>query len=290
MNWNTLRTIDSVTSHGIATLDGNTIIVYGQKELSDGPRDVRGFVIRSGNGGITWTTQYFLNIFGFHDVHLINSNTGYVVGGDTLSQAVIYKTTNGGVTWNNLYTLGPLCIYYGIDFNNSGTGFVVGYKVQYINIESMLISRTTNYGNTWSNHFIPDTTKFLITNCIADQNTWFASGTSVENEAFILKTTTGGIGVQPISNEIPNNFSLHQNYPNPFNPSTKIRFNLHKSTHAKLIVYDAIGREVTTLIDEELRAGSYEIDWDGSSYPSGVYFYRLETREYRQTKKMLYLK
>ena len=297
LNWNTLTTIDSVISFGIATLDGNTIIVYGQKELSDGPRDVRGFIIRSGNGGVTWTTQYFLNIFGFHDIHLTNQNTGFAVGGDTLLQAVIYKTTNGGVNWNNIYTLGPLCIYYGVDFNNTGTGFVVGYKVQYVSVESMLISRTTNYGNSWNNHFIPDTNNLLFTNCIADQNNWFACGGSLENDAILLKTTTGGVGIHPTSNEIPNKFSLHQNYPNPFNPSTKIRFDLHKTAHAKLIVFDILGGEVATLVDEELRAGSYEVDFNGSDYPSGVYFYRiaihsdrLETNNFIETKRMVLVK
>jgi hypothetical protein len=83
---------------------------------------------------------------------------------------------------------------------------------------------------------------------------------------------------------------LNQNFPNPFNPTTKVRFDLPKSTHAKLIIYDILGREVTTLVNEKLNAGSYEVSWHASAYPSGVYFYKLETEEFTNTKKMVLLK
>ncbi|MBL7127879.1 MAG: T9SS type A sorting domain-containing protein [Ignavibacteria bacterium] len=92
------------------------------------------------------------------------------------------------------------------------------------------------------------------------------------------------------NSKIPTKYALMQNYPNPFNPTTKIRFDLPKSTQAKLIIYDILGREVTTLVNEKLNAGSYEVEWNGSSYPSGVYFYRLITKDFSQTKKMLMIK
>ena len=118
-------------------------------------------------------------------------------------------------------------------------------------------------------------------------------------DAFLLGFTPLGVvtGIKHLTTSIPGNYTLHQNYPNPFNPSTKIKFDLPKSTQAKLIIYDILGREVATLVNEKLNAGSFIIDWDGSSYPSGVYFYRLITmpdsrqvKDFSQTKRMMLIK
>ncbi len=98
------------------------------------------------------------------------------------------------------------------------------------------------------------------------------------------------IGIQQIGTEIPKQYGLSQNYPNPFNPSTNIKFHIAHSGSAKIIVYDAIGREITTLVDQQVKAGTYEVSWDASSNPSGVYFYRLITEGYSETKKMVFTK
>lgn len=98
------------------------------------------------------------------------------------------------------------------------------------------------------------------------------------------------VGIEPVSNEIPNVFKLHTNYPNPFNPITKIKFDIAKNTNAKLLVYDVLGRVVETLVNGELKAGRYEVDFDGYSLSSGVYFYKLVTNDYVDTKKMLMIK
>lgn len=96
--------------------------------------------------------------------------------------------------------------------------------------------------------------------------------------------------IEPISTEIPSSFSVSQNYPNPFNPSTKIRFEIPKSSFTTLLVYDALGRKSASIVNEELKPGTYEVQWDASSYPSGVYFYKLITPGYTETKKMLLVK
>jgi hypothetical protein len=83
---------------------------------------------------------------------------------------------------------------------------------------------------------------------------------------------------------------LSQNYPNPFNPQTKIKFAVPKASFIKLIIYDLLGREVTTLVNEELRPGTYEADWDGSNYSSGVHFYKIIAGDYTETKKMVLMK
>ena len=81
-----------------------------------------------------------------------------------------------------------------------------------------------------------------------------------------------------------------QNYPNPFNPTTNIRFELPNSGSVKLVVFDALGREVATLVNEKLTPGTYEVDWNGSEYPSGTYFYKLTAGDYVETKKMILVK
>ena len=296
LSWNTLTSVDSVSLGNIFTPDGNIVVATGWKRISGFVTG--GFMLKSSNGGINWTEHYFQNVDSFNDVCFLNSMTGFTVGDDTQYKGVIYKTTNTGSSWFRTHIVGDSCEYQGIKISSSGIGFTVGYLLDLSSYQAIpLISRTSNFGINWSNEILIDTGKILFSISTVNQNIWFICGGGFSGNGLILKTTNGGVGIQPISNEIPNKFSLYQNYPNPFNPSTKIRFDLHKTAHTKLIIFDALGRKVATLVDEELRVGSYEVDWNGSNYPSGVYFYRiaihsdrLETREYSQTKKMLYLK
>ena len=106
-------------------------------------------------------------------------------------------------------------------------------------------------------------------------------------------------GVKKIGSEIPNSFTLCQNYPNPFNPITKIKFSIPPSPsqmgrgsggEVKLIIYDILGREVAILVNEKLSPGTYEVEWDASNYPSGVYFYKLTLGDFSQTKKLILIK
>jgi photosystem II stability/assembly factor-like uncharacterized protein len=102
--------------------------------------------------------------------------------------------------------------------------------------------------------------------------------------------TVSTIGIVSIGNIIPSEFKLYSNYPNPFNPVTKIRFDIPKTTHTKLIVYDALGRTVETLVNKELSAGTYEYTWNASKYNSGIYFIRIVSDKYVETRKMVLLK
>lgn len=113
---------------------------------------------------------------------------------------------------------------------------------------------------------------------------------SVSENASLLCQNGFVIGINPISTEIPNKYSLLQNYPNPFNPFTKIQFALPKAGNTVIKIYDAIGREITTLVNDKLNAGVYSVDWNGSAYPSGVYFYRLQSGDYTDTRKMVLVK
>jgi len=95
-------------------------------------------------------------------------------------------------------------------------------------------------------------------------------------------------GIQTV--EIPNYYSLSQNYPNPFNPSTVIKFTMPKGDNVKLVVFDILGREVRTLVNEFRSSGVYEVNFDASALSSGVYFYRVETGDFSATKRMLLVK
>ena len=98
--------------------------------------------------------------------------------------------------------------------------------------------------------------------------------------------------ITEISNNIKKqiDFSLMQNYPNPFNPTTNIGFQIVEKGLVKLKVYDILGREIATLVNEEKGAGNYEVEFDASSLTSGVYFYRLTASTFITTRKMILLK
>jgi hypothetical protein len=104
-----------------------------------------------------------------------------------------------------------------------------------------------------------------------------------------MQTTTS---VENGLNQIPAEFSLEQNYPNPFNPETVIRYQLSADSHVSLKIYDLLGREIATLIDEFQRSGIYRTVFSAqhSSLSSGIYFYRLAADKFIQTKKMLLIK
>jgi Secretion system C-terminal sorting domain len=130
------------------------------------------------------------------------------------------------------------------------------------------------------------------------------SGTQVLVDA--ADTTSPSTGVIPVSditfinasitdvphvnNTIPDNFNLGQNYPNPFNPATNIRFQISKSGFVSLRVYDVLGKEVATLVNEYKPAGKYEIEFNASNLSSGVYYYRLTAGSFSAVKKMILLK
>ena len=101
----------------------------------------------------------------------------------------------------------------------------------------------------------------------------------------------GGIsGINPVAGTIPESFSLSQNYPNPFNPATKVKFDLPNAGFTKLFIYDILGREITALVNENLTAGTYEVEWNASAYPSGMYFYKLESGYFSEVRKMILVK
>ena len=99
------------------------------------------------------------------------------------------------------------------------------------------------------------------------------------------------VGISQISTEVPDVYSLSQNYPNPFNPSTTIIFSIPKSSVVSLKIYDVLGKEVATLVDEFKNSGTYSANFNAaSSLTSGIYFYKISAGEFTSTKKLMLLK
>ena len=115
-------------------------------------------------------------------------------------------------------------------------------------------------------------------------------GTAQANRPNVCFTFTTGVGVNPIGLEIPKVYSLSQNYPNPFNPTTKINFALPKQGFVTLKIYDVLGREVRTLVNEVKSAGNFTVDFNASEFSSGVYFYKLESNGFSDIKRMMLIK
>ena len=103
-------------------------------------------------------------------------------------------------------------------------------------------------------------------------------------------TFSATIGIKKIGENIPAGFSLGQNYPNPFNPSTNIEFSIPKGCYVQLSIYDAIGQELTKMVNEYLSIGTYFVNWNASPYTSGIYYYRIVTKDYSSSRKMVLLK
>jgi len=170
---------------------------------------------------------------------------------------------------------------------------------------------------------IGDTVKFVLesihTAREVSQATWNANGTTsnggfdlpngggtvvlnqagiyyyvcVPHASFGMKgtiTVNSVTDVKTINETIPDNFILMQNYPNPFNPATTISFSLPSKSFVSLKVFDALGREVATLVNEELSAGNHSRQWNGENMSSGIYFYRLQAGSFTETKKLILLK
>ena len=113
---------------------------------------------------------------------------------------------------------------------------------------------------------------------------YVVSGTNSQYYFTLTRTASSSTGV------VPSTFYLNQCYPNPFNPVTLIVFGIPTANRVQLTIYNNLGRTVETVIDDHLEAGEYKIQWDGSKFASGVYFYRLDAGDYSQTRKMVLLK
>jgi photosystem II stability/assembly factor-like uncharacterized protein len=237
------------------------------------------------NGGASWVYASFMlnnNEGTLRDLQFFDEQTGISVSNLWNNQGAVSKTTNGGVNWvTQIFPYG----LYGLDFPASAIGYVAGLNGN--------IYKSTNSGLNWELQ-ISNTSVFLKSVDFTDSINGYISG----DGGVILKTTNGGItALTKNESQVPAVYKLYQNYPNPFNPVTKIKFDTPpqpspkgREQWVKLVIFDVLGREITYLVNQQLNPGTYEVEWDGSNYPGGVYFYRLKAGDFTETRKMIMVK
>jgi len=225
-------------------------------------------LMKTTNSGLTWDTASPRVLASYGTVFYSDSSWAYFAGNQGL-----YRYKGNGIPVDSISGFGG-----GYFFKNRKEGF---------NYSGNFLRFTTDSLKTWSSismghdiqnvNFINDNLGFILT-----------------NDGKIYRTTDGGAisGVSQISSEVLEKFSLSQNYPNPFNPSTKINYEIKSSGFVSLKVFDLLGKEVATLVNEKQNAGSYVVDFNSTEFnlPSGIYFYTLNAGEFKETRKMVLVK
>lgn len=223
----------------------------------------------STNNGNSWTQTSLTN----KQVHAIAALNGKVFAG---TDTGMYVSTNNGLNWS-------------ITSINSGYVFsmIVSNNNLLASVPQTGIYLSTNNGVSWilKNEGLQPSYGTLK---LMESNGYIYLGTY--GNSVYRRPSSQVFGIELISSEIPLKFSLFQNYPNPFNPTTKIRFEVPKSGNVNISVFDMLGKEITTLVNQQLQPGTYETDWDSTGYSSGVYYYRIISGDYTETKKMILMK
>ncbi|MBK6506879.1 MAG: T9SS type A sorting domain-containing protein [Ignavibacteria bacterium] len=149
---------------------------------------------------------------------------------------------------------------------------------------------STNTGRSWNewNFGFPAIGPGIIVSALLNVANGYLYAGNYGNSVWRRPLLQTGITV--ISPEVPESFALSQNYPNPFNPKTIINYQLRITNLVKLTVYDVLGHEVATLVNEKQSAGTYQVEFDGSGFASGVYFYKIVTEGFTDVKRMMLLK
>lgn len=241
-----------------------------------------GVVLMTTDGGDSWTKRITTSRKGEWNwkIQFPSRQIGYAsLQRNSLSPIYFLKTTDGGVTWNEKLFSNSYYFVQGMGFINDTLGWIGGYS-------SILMYQTTNGGNTWSpigigrriNRF-----RFL------SPSVAYAIGDSV----YKYSVSTTGFAEEP---SVPTEgYSLGTNYPNPFNPQTTINVTLPEKGLVTIHIYDSQGALIRTLLHSELSSGTHTISWDGRNeadedVASGLYLYRLQARNYSETKKMLLIR
>jgi photosystem II stability/assembly factor-like uncharacterized protein len=255
---------------------------------------------KSTNYGINWVSGNSAdNVFDGGVDFLDNNNLKGWTGGGQISSPVsgwIHRTTDGGVSWGPRLNVFPYPIR-AVKFFNDTLGFALGGN-NYQDVGAIYV--TTNAGTNWNIDVNTSAEMFSIDykQVNADSTDVWCVGSTGSGSGYtgkLYKARLGIItGIKKITETIPSNFILYQNYPNPFNPSTNIKFSLPPYKRVKgdvtLKLYNILGGEIALLVNEQFNPGTYEIKWDASGYPTGIYFYKLSTENFSETKKMILIK
>jgi hypothetical protein len=256
------------------------------------------------SGMLQWTKVVAVNFDRAYSI-VQTADGGYAVAGGGMAGMLIVKLNpDGSLQWSRVVKAGSVPTYaYSIVETTDGGYAAAGYG-GILGAIGMFIVKLDNNGNTCGNT--------VSHNVSIDSGGILGSPVPTVTNISLLDTSvtppTGSrgyvtpicvIGIQPISNEIPASYKLYQNYPNPFNPATKIKFDITgtlMSSECSLRVYDMLGKEIAVLVNQRLQPGTYQVEWDGTNYASGVYYYKLSilnsgsSVKHQETKRMVLIK
>ena len=234
-----------------------------------------------------------------YDGSMVAAGTLNFITSSTYDGKVKFWSVAGGSTpvWTYAGTGDEVA---GVSFSMNGRFLSAASWGNYYNpsVLNLLVFKTTHATNTpW---FAANSSgSFFACSVSDDGQTVIGSGKIVHARAFgnggmmynlYIDTAENIIGVHRNGNSVPDNYSLSQNYPNPFNPSTTIDYQLPKPGFVNLTVFDVLGQEVKTLVNDYKQAGTYNIKFDASELPSGVYFYKITSGDFKSTKKLTLIK
>jgi photosystem II stability/assembly factor-like uncharacterized protein len=232
----------------------------------------------------TWTNQQISVTGNYTSAIAFHTNKLLGVAATSTSLPNISRTTDGGTTWSTV----------NIGSGVTGTcyfNWVPLTPVIYILGSNGGIKRSTDNGLTWVLTPTPGVTNLTYFDFVQGNNIVYGFAVSSNGNVIKLRDTlsilTGSVNGNA---EIPTAYRLEQNYPNPFNPSTGIKYSVPKSSFVNITVFDGLGRETETLVNGKKEAGNYEAVWNASGFASGLYFYRIQTEGFSDTKKMILLK
>jgi hypothetical protein len=245
------------------------------------------YLSKSTDQGKAWSTSY-QDLGGDNACNSIEfdaTDTNIIYAG---MEGLVIKSTNNGTTWDQTGLNGTPYYFYGLAGDHN-----ILYAGGSTNSNELGLYWSTDKGNTWDTLPMLDRIPFkgITSMVLADL------GMRIYKTRLYLGTNGDGVLSFdfPIVNvderaNIINEFSLAQNYPNPFNPSTNIEFEIPYYGFVTLKVYDILGHEVTTLVNEKKTPGKYKVKFNASGISSGVYFYQLKAGSFIQTKKMLLMR
>lgn len=288
-SWMRLTTPDSIPAlRNITVIDSLIAIAVGYQYRN---QTFSGIILRTSNGGDTWSAEDFPAVDNFTDVYFTNSTTGFAVGiyAPPSLRGAIFKTTDAGVTWSPLNFAPDSTLIQGVRFaKGTAVGIVYGEKWSV-----PFVARTTDEGLTWTEGIVDSVhdNSIVIGGKLLSPLVGYLCGGDVQSSAFMLHTTNGGVTSVGERTEYDiERYSLSQNFPNPFNPTTNFAFSLPRRSYVLLRVFSILGEEVATLVSEPREAGSYTVEWNAKNHPSGVYFYRMQADGFSECRKLIMLR